>query len=36
VVGAVLFVLVFIVMKVRDISGIKAVALVFTNILNMV
>jgi hypothetical protein len=30
------FVLVFIVLKVRDISGIKAMALVFTNILNMV
>ena len=35
VVGGIVFVLVFIIIKVKDISGIKATALVFTNVMNM-
>ena len=31
----IMFFLVFVVLKVRDISGIKAVALIFSNVLNM-
>lgn len=32
---AVMFVIVFVICKVRDISGIKAVALILTNVINM-